>query len=143
MEKTTGASTYGSSEAGAIAAAQGIKAINPDSKVLYYRNVLVHYPNTYAVDTGLNTISEPFLKNHNGDLVLHRDIRPHFDLSNESVRRWWVDHVVDMSNKEEIDGIFYDAIAKVSTSYIESEIGSEKKQAVREAFHTAAAAHHP
>jgi len=136
VEKTTGASTYGSSELGAIAAAQGIKAINPDSKVLYYRNVLVHYPNTYAVDTGLNTISEPFLKDSNGELVLHRDVRPHFDLSNDSVRRWWVDHAVDMSNKEEIDGIFYDAIAKVSTSYIESQIGTGKKQAVQEAFDT-------
>ncbi|MCP4310160.1 MAG: prolyl oligopeptidase family serine peptidase [Bacteroidetes bacterium] len=135
VEKTTGASTYGSSEAGAIAAAQGIKAINPESKVLYYRNVLVHYPNTYAVDTGLNTISEPFLKDSSGELVLHRDVRPHFDLSNDSVRRWWVDHAVDMSNKEEIDGIFYDAIAKVATSYIEPQIGSGKKQAVQEAFY--------
>jgi len=136
IEKTTGASTYGSSEEGAIQAAQGIKAINPDSKVLYYRNVLVHYPNTYAVDSGLNAISEPFLKDSSGELVLHRDVRPHFDLSNDSVRRWWVDHAVDMSNKEEIDGIFYDAIAKVSTSYIEAQIGSGKKQAVQEAFQT-------
>ncbi len=135
VEKTTGASTYGSSEAGAIAAAQGIKAINPDSKVLYYRNVLVHYQNTYAVDTGLNSISEPFLKDASGELVLHQGVRPHYDLSNESVRRWWVDHAVDMSSKEEIDGIFYDAIAKVTTTYIESQIGTGKKQAVQDAFH--------
>lgn len=135
VEKTTGASTFGSSELGAINAARGIKALNPDSKVLYYRNVLIHYQNTYAVDTALNTISEPFLKDSNGELVLHRDARPHFDLSNDSVRRWWVDHAVDMSNKQEIDGVFYDAIAKVSTSYIESQIGSGKKQMVREAFH--------
>ena len=88
------------------------------------------------MDSGLNAIKEPFLKDSNGDLVLHQDVRPHFDLSNDSVRRWWVDHAVDMSNKDEIDGIFYDAIAKVVTSYIESSIGSGKKEAVRDAFHT-------
>ena len=134
IEKTTGSGTYGSSEKGALAAAQGIKAINPAARVLYYRNVLVHYTNTYDVDSGLNLISKPFLEDASGEINLHQGIRPLFDLSNDSVQQWWVDHAVDMSKQEEIDGIFYDGIGKVISTYMASTVGTAKKQAVLEGY---------
>ena len=40
LEKTTGSRTHGSTEAGSLAAAKAIKAINKDARVLYYRNVM-------------------------------------------------------------------------------------------------------
>ena len=48
LEKTTGSKTLGSTEAGYLAAAKAIKAINKDARVLYYRNVMCNY-STYAV----------------------------------------------------------------------------------------------
>ncbi|MFC2090588.1 putative glycoside hydrolase [Bacteroidota bacterium] len=136
IEKTSGAVDYGSTEKGALAAAQGIKAINPNCKILYPRNTIVHYENTYDVDTGLVEIHKPFLEDSvTGEINLHRDIRPLFDLSNDTVRKWWVDHAVHMSNMDEIDGIFFDAPTKVLSSYMESRIGTEKKQAIIEGFH--------
>ena len=52
LEKMTGVKSYGSTDAGTIEAAKSIKQINPDAKVLFYRNVFVHYPG-YSFDNCL------------------------------------------------------------------------------------------
>jgi alpha-glucosidase (family GH31 glycosyl hydrolase) len=50
-----------------------------------------------------------------------------YDLSNPAVRDWWVDHSVEMTSNEEIDGIFVDANVKaISPDYLLSKIGEEK-----------------
>jgi len=43
LEKTTGSKTYGSSEKGALEAARAIKELNPNTKVLYYRNIMCNH----------------------------------------------------------------------------------------------------
>ena len=43
LEKTTGLRSSGSTDQGTSAAAEAIKDRNPRAKVLFYRNVLVHY----------------------------------------------------------------------------------------------------
>ncbi|TWT84716.1 hypothetical protein CA13_61960 [Planctomycetes bacterium CA13] len=55
FEKATGHRDSGSVEAGTLKAARAVKAVNPDAKILYYRNVIVHYGG-YAADTSLKSI---------------------------------------------------------------------------------------
>ena len=43
LEKRTGSESYGSTDAGSVEAAKAIKQINPNAKVLFYRNVPVSY----------------------------------------------------------------------------------------------------
>ena len=107
LEKTTGSSTYGSSEDGSREAAKAIKAVNPEVCVLYFRNVMCNY-GTYKVNEGLKDIPAAFLVARDGNTKLHRGVREVYDLSNPTLRRWWVDHCVEMAGYDEIDGLFLD-----------------------------------
>ena len=60
FEKATGHRDSGSVEAGTLKAARAVKAINPATKILYYRNVIVHYGG-YAANTSLKNIPGAFL----------------------------------------------------------------------------------
>jgi len=71
LEKTTGSRTYGSSEDGSREAAKGIKAVNPEARVLYYRNVMCNY-GAYKVNEGLKDIPGDFLVARDGNTKLHR-----------------------------------------------------------------------
>ncbi len=134
LEKTTGSTTYGSTEQGSLEAARAIKSIDPDTRVLYYWNAMVHYT-TYDVNAGVDTIPGAFLEDSTGNTLLHRGVREVYDLSNPDVRDWWVVHCVEMTSHEEIDGVFVDANLKaVSPGYLLAEIGEEKKQATMEGY---------
>ena len=135
LEKITGSQTYGSSEKGSLEAARAIKEVNPDTKVLYYRNVMCNY-NTYEVNAGLDTIPGAFLADSsNGNMMLHRNVREVYDLSNPQLRKWWVDHCVEMSKYPEIDGIFLDGnIKALEPVFLGKEIGLEKKQEVADGY---------
>jgi hypothetical protein len=128
LEKTTGYQTYSTTEEGSLQAARSIKNINPNTKILYYRNVLVHYP-TYEVNSTLSTLSEPFLRNtDNGDVLELVGTNPGYDLTKPAVRKWWVDHCKYMSDQPEIDGIFVDGNVKVITpNYLLPQLGEIKK----------------
>ena len=43
FEKTTGSTSYGSTELGTLEAAKKGKKINPDAKILYYKNVVINW----------------------------------------------------------------------------------------------------
>jgi len=134
LEKTTGSATYGSSEQGSREAAKAIKAINPEAKVLYYRNVMCNY-STYLVNAGLKDVSNPFLVARNGNTKLHRGIREVYDLSNPALRKWWVDHCVEMAGYDEIDGIFLDGnIKALEPAFLGSALGLERKQEVADGY---------
>ncbi|QDV26383.1 putative glycoside hydrolase [Aureliella helgolandensis] len=134
LEKTTGSSTYGSTEDGSRAAAKAIKAVNRDACVLYYRNVMCNY-STYKVNSGLKDIPGAFLQDSDGNRKLHRGVRKVYDLSNPELRKWWVDHCVEMVGYDEIDGIFLDGnIKALEPAFLDQEIGSERKQAVAEGY---------
>jgi len=128
LEKTTGNQTFLTTEEGSIQAARSIKAVNVAAKVLYYRNVMVHY-GTYAVNSSIVNISEPFLKHRTtGEVLQLVGTNPGYDLSKATVRKWWVDHCVFMSNQPEIDGVFVDGNVKAITpTYFLSELGQTKK----------------
>ena len=135
LEKTTGSKTYGSTEKGSLEAASGIKAINPDAKVLYYRNIMVHYGG-YDVNNSLDKIDSPFLMDSLGNTnIVHNGKREAYDLTNPELRKWWVDDCVEMANHDQIDGIFIDGnIKALEPEFLGQVIGEEKKARVAEAY---------
>lgn len=135
FEKSNGHKTYGSTEKGTLEAARKVKAINPKAKILYYRNVLVHY-GSYAANESLPNITGGLLGNKQGDERLVRDRVPAYDLSNEQLRNWWVEQCRQMASDPVIDGIFFDGnIKALVPGYLRRDIGEEKKQAVEDGYH--------
>lgn len=134
LEKTTGAKDYGSTEKGTLAAARAIKAINPATKVLYYRNVIVHY-GSYDANETLTGMPGAFLVDAAGNDKLVRKQTPAYDLTNPAVRNWWVANARQVCADPAIDGVFLDGNVKVLTAgYLEREIGREKKAAVVDGY---------
>ncbi|WP_372776065.1 putative glycoside hydrolase [Mangrovibacterium sp.] len=135
LEKTTGSATYGSTDQGSIMAAKAIKTINPNAKILYYRNVICHYGgNTF--DKELMKIQAPFLvdqKNGKGKLI--RGTVEAYDLSNKAFRDWWVKSAAKICNSKYIDGLFLDGNIKVlEPGFLLKEIGADKKEQVKEGY---------
>ncbi|MEX0321882.1 MAG: putative glycoside hydrolase [Puniceicoccaceae bacterium] len=134
LEKTTGQGTYGSTELGSREAAKGIKAINPNAKVLYYRNIMVHYGG-YAINDNLINVKQPFLRNNSGETKLIRNRVQAYDLRDSSLQDWWLDHCFDMASYPEIDGIFIDGnIKALEPAFLKREIGEDNKADVKEAY---------
>ena len=136
FEKSNGHRDSGSSEAGTLKAARAIKAINPDSKILYYRNVFVHY-GSYAANQSLKDIPHAFLRGRDGKENLVRGKVPAYDLSNPKLRAWWLDAAEEVCSDPAIDGIFLDGIVKVlEPGYLKRDLGEEKKAAVLKGYTT-------
>ena len=136
FEKTTGSQTFNSTEEGTLAAAKAVKEINPSTKILYYRNVFVHY-GTYKANADLEKIPEAFLVGRNGKTKLVRGKCEAYDLTNPQVREWWVGNAKQVCADPLIDGVFLDAIDKVlKLSYLKREIGEKKKAALVEGYKT-------
>ena len=135
FEKTTGSEEFGGTEAGIVQAARAVKAINPRSKILYYRNILVHY-GSYAANAQLQAIDDPFLVDRKGNAKLVRGKVPGYDLSNPAVQDWWLAHAKQACRSEYIDGIFVDGnIKALEHGYLLHQVGEEKKTAVEQAYH--------
>ncbi len=129
FEKSTGNKDSGSTEAGTLKAARAVKAINPDAKILYYRNVIVHYGG-YAANAPLRNIPGAFLVGRDGDDKLIRNTLQAYDLSNKALRDWWIDSAKEVCSDPAIDGIFLDGVVKIlEPAFLKSEIGEEKKAA--------------
>ncbi len=135
LEKTTGMGTYGSTEQGSREAAKGIKAINPKAKVLYYRNIIVHYSG-YQVNDTIEAIDQPLLVDATGNaMIVHGGKRGAYDLTNPDLQEWWLDHCLEMSEHPEIDGIFIDGnIKALEPAFLKREVGDAKKAEVAEAY---------
>ena len=134
FEKYTGNKDFGSPEAGTLAAARGVKAINPATKVLYYRNVIVHYGG-YAADAALTNVASAFLVGKDNNDKLVRGKVPAYDLTNAKVRDWWVGNAKQVCADPAIDGLFLDGNVKVlEPTYLLAEIGKAKKDGVLEGY---------
>jgi hypothetical protein len=130
FEKTTGNRDSGSTEAGTLKAARAVKAINPASKILYYRNVIVHYGG-YAADSSLKSIPGAFLVGRDGSDKLIRDRVQAYDLTNKTLRDWWLAAAKAVCSDPAIDGIFLDGMVKIlEPDFLKGPIGAEKKAAV-------------
>lgn len=129
FEKATGHTDSGSVEAGTLKAARAVKAVNPEAKILYYRNVIVHYGG-YAANTSIQNIPGAFLVGPGGNDKLIRNRLQAYDLSNKALRDWWIDAAEDVCSDPAIDGIFLDGVVKVlEPVFLKSVITPEKKAA--------------
>jgi len=127
FEKTTGAREFGSTEAGTLAAARAVKKINPATKILYYRNVIVHYGG-YAANASLKDIPGALLVGRNGSDKLVRNRVQAYDLTNAKMRDWWLANAKQICADPVIDGLFLDGNIKVlEPAYLRGEIGEKKK----------------
>ncbi len=136
FEKTTGVKTFGSTEAGTEKAAAAVKQLNPAAKILYYRNIMVHYP-CYAADEALAAIPNGLLADRTGSTQLVRGRVQAFDLSLPAVQQWWLDHAAQVCASENIDGLFVDGnIKALEPGYLRRPLGDEKRDAVTKGYHT-------
>lgn len=127
IEKSTGFKDYKSTEEGTLVAARAVKKINPATKVLYYRNVIINYAN-YATNAALSEIPDAFLRGKDGSDKLVRNRDQAFDLTNAKVRDWWIASAKQVCADSSIDGIFLDGNVKVlEPGYLQKEIGERKK----------------
>lgn len=131
LEKTTGEATYGSTEKGSLEAAKAIKALNSETKILYYRNIMVHYGG-YDVNESMEKIDQLLLMNDKGETnLIHGRKRGAYDLSSSELRQWWLQHCVEMANRDCIDGLFIDGnIKALEPAFLQSTVGKEKKDQV-------------
>ncbi len=129
FEKATGHTDSGSVEAGTLKAARAVKAINPDTKILYYRNVIVHY-GSYAANSSIENIPGAFLVGRDSNDKLIRNRLQAYDLSNKALRDWWIDAVEDVCSDPSVDGVFLDGVVKVlEPVFLKGVITKEKKAA--------------
>jgi hypothetical protein len=118
-----------------LVAAKGVKEINPDTKILYYRNVMVHYGG-YAANKDLDRIPDALLQNRNGDTKLVRNRVEAYDLANPDLRDWWVNTCLTMTADPHIDGIFLDGnIKALVPNYLARQIGAAKKKQTMDGYH--------
>ncbi len=136
LEKSTGNKEYGSTEEGVLAAARAIKKSNPATKVLYYRNVIVHYGG-YAANASLADMPGAFLVGRDGNEKLVRNQVPAYDLTNAKVRDWWLASAKRVCAEPSMDGLFFDGNIKVlEPGYLRNEIGEKKKAGVVDGYTT-------
>jgi hypothetical protein len=116
-------------------AAQAVKKANPDTRILYYRNILVHY-SCYAADKQLKAIDKPFLTDKSGNSNLVRNKVPAYDLSNKQLEEWWFKNAQTVCSSKHIDGLFVDGnIKALEKGYLRRQVGADKKDAVTKAYH--------
>jgi hypothetical protein len=134
FEKGTGANEFGSTEEGTLVAARAVKALNPETKIFYYRNVIVHYGG-YAANAALANVPEAFLAGRNGNQKLVRGKVQAYDLTNAKVRDWWLSSAKKVCADPAIDGLFFDGNIKVlEPDYLRNDIGETKKAEVVEGY---------
>jgi len=135
FEKANGHADHGSVEKGTLAAARAVKRINPRAKILYYRNVIVHYGN-YEANRTLEGIRSAFLLDKRGNRRLIRGRVQAYDLANADVRKWWVDTCSRMTADRAIDGIFLDGNVKaLESGYLAKQVGADKKKLTIDGYH--------
>ena len=135
FEKANGHQDHGSVEVGTLEAAKAVKEINPNAKILYYRNVIVHYGG-YAADKALGQIPGAMLQDKDGDTKLVRNRVKAYDLSNPDLRKWWTDACSSMTSDPHIDGIFLDGnIKALERGYLARQIGAAKKKQTMDGYH--------
>ena len=136
LEKTTGSKTFGSTEKGTLAAAKAIKAINPNAKILYYKNVVINWGGYKEDELFLKENPQAFLFNKANKKALMRNGRTgFFDISQDYVRNYWLNHVKKIAKNPSIDGLFMDANIKILVpGFFKKKVGVEKQKEIEEGY---------
>ncbi|MFR9620257.1 MAG: putative glycoside hydrolase [Rikenellaceae bacterium] len=120
IEKNQALKQHSSMEYGTLAAARALKAVNPNTTVLFYFNSCMDYGNMYEHGRILADDRHPewAIRDVNGDFVLVRNIpeRRIYDYSQGDFRDWWVSIVLKWTSYDEIDGVFIDALPKYAST---------------------------
>lgn len=112
LEKTNGVMAYGSVEEGTLRVAKRVKAVNPNVKILFYHNAMVHYTGPTFKYRAYETFKEEWAMK--GWKWMGKYVS--YDHTNREFRKWWIQRALDMVAHEEIDGIFIDAIVKAEVT---------------------------
>lgn len=137
IEKVQG-KKEGSIQEGTLKAAREIKAINPKSKILYYKNIVIDWNS--GVSKELANIPNGYLQADNGDypVVNDQSKAKFFDITKESVQQWWLKDASAMVADKSIDGLFIDANIKVLIgNYFANskKLGQDKADALITGYH--------
>jgi len=134
LEKTTGSKTYDGTEKGSIAAAKAIKAVNPNTKILYYRNSIINWPSYRNDEKFIKKNPDALLRDSLGEYALMRNREAKFfDISKKNVRAYWLNHAITHANNPYMDGIFIDASYKVLTNFMKHKKVAHAKRAALKA----------
>ncbi|MDW5290117.1 putative glycoside hydrolase [Formosa sp. PL04] len=136
FEKTTGNKTFGSTETGTIKAAEAVKKINPNAKILYYKNVVINWPTYEEDELFLKDNPDAILTNNKNEKALMPNKRTgFFDISKEPVKNYWLNHVTKVVNNPSIDGVFLDANLKVLVpAFFNSRVNTEKQKTIYDSY---------
>ena len=112
IEKAQG-SREGTIQQGTLKAAREIKEINPNTKILYYKNIVIDWES--GASKALKEIPNGYLQKSNGDypVVNQNSKAKFFDISKDEVHQWWLSDAKAMLDDPSIDGLFIDANIKV------------------------------
>ena len=136
IEKANVNKTYGSVENGVLKAAEAIKKLNPRAKVLYYRNVVINWGGYEQDANFVKNNPESLLKHRKGGLAkMSNGKTTFFDLSQNNVRNYWLDHAKSMTKSPYLDGLFMDANIKVLSTFFKGKVGQEKMEKIQAGYH--------
>ncbi|MDX2432220.1 MAG: putative glycoside hydrolase, partial [Bacteroides sp.] len=117
-----------STEAATIGTAAKLKALNPNIKVLLYWNSVMNYESLFESNAEFGAHPEWV---HSIWTVGSGTEYEIYDLENIDCQDWWVNSVVDIIERGDLDGVFFDAGPKAEVSGL-SEALSTAKGRVRE-----------
>jgi len=137
FEKATGV-RGGSVQRGTLKAARGVKARNPEAKILYYKNIVIDWGGSIA-SKELKTIKGGYLQSKDGS---YATFKPNssiqfFDIGLPDVRAWWMKDARRMLDDPSIDGIFIDANIKVLVDgyfLSQKKVGDEQYQRLKDGY---------
>ena len=138
FEKAQG-TAEGSVQQGTLKAARAVKKIYPDTKILYYKNIIIDWHGS-SMTKELISMDNAYLKSIDGSypVVNKNSQRKFFDISLPQVKDWWMRDAARMLSNSSIDGLFIDANIKVLTaSYFAhgKKVGEVKAQKLRAGYH--------
>lgn len=139
LEKSTGYKTYEGTEEGSTEAAKAIKAINPNTKILYYKNCVINWANYVEDELFLKEHPDAYLTTSEGDFAVmpNKSKTKFFDISKDYVQAYWLDHVTKYANNPYLDGIFIDASVKIFAPvfFKHRKVGQKKRDALKMGYY--------
>jgi len=137
LEKTTGSKTYGGTEQGSLQTAKAIKVVNPNAKILYYRNSIINWGSYRNDERFIEKNPEALLRDSLGEYALMKNKKTKFfDISKNNVKAYWLNNAITHANSPYIDGIFIDASYKVLTGFMKhKKVGQAKRDALKAGYY--------
>jgi len=130
LEKSHAIKKLGSTEAGIAHDAARLKLASKGMKVFFYWNALIDYGPMYESTATFAAHPEWAVKDLQGnDVTVQSAKRKRYDHSNPELRKWWTNVAIQECRKQEIDGVFIDALPQLAMNTTGNiKIWGEEKQ---------------